>query len=55
MKELKLMDMMLRAYPYCVINIKVANEYLSQGGMADSEHFRKWLEANGYWRTYFNS
>ena len=46
---------MLDVYPYCVVNVDTAFEYIEQGGQVDVEQFRQWLEINGYWRTYFNN
>ena len=51
----KLVDKMLEVYPYCVINVEVAFEFIEQGGQVDTKQFKKWLEMNGYWRTYFNN
>lgn len=51
----KLVDKMLEAYPYCVINVEVAFEFIEQGGQVSVKQFKEWLEMNGYWRTYFNN
>lgn len=50
-----LVDKMLKAYPYCVINVEVAFEFIEQGGQVSVKQFKEWLETNGYWRTYFNN
>lgn len=51
----RLMDKMLAAYPYCVVNVKTALEFIEQGGQVNVKQFKEWLETNGYWRTYFNN
>lgn len=50
-----LVTKMLRAYPYCAVNVKVAFEFIEQGGQVSTKQFKEWLMMNGYWRTYFNS
>lgn len=50
-----LVDKMLTAYPYCVVNLETAFEFIEQGGQVNVEQFKEWLEINGYWRTYFNN
>lgn len=50
-----LMDRMLMTYPYCIVNVKTAFEFIEQGGQVDVKQFKEWLETNGYWRTYYNN
>lgn len=51
----KLIDKMLKEYPYCVVNVETASEFIEQGGQVSVKQFRDWLMTNGYWRTYFNN
>lgn len=51
----RLVDGMLRVYPYCVVNTEVAFEFIEHGGQVNVGQFKEWLEVNGYWRTYFNN
>lgn len=51
----RLVDMLVSAYPYCVVNLETAFEFIEQGGQVNVEQFKEWLETNGYWRTYFNN
>lgn len=50
-----LMHKMLKAYPYCIVNLKAVSEFIEQGGQVNVKQFKEWLEINGYWRTYFNN
>lgn len=50
-----LVDKTLREYPYCVVNVETAFEFIEQGGQVNVKQFKEWLETNGYWRTYFNN
>ena len=50
-----LVDKMLRAYPYRVVNVETAFKFIEQGGHVNVEQFKNWLETNGYWLTYYNS
>ena len=50
-----LVDKMLRAYPYCVVNVETAFKFIEKGGHVNVEQFKNWLETNGYWLTYYNS
>lgn len=34
-----LVDKMLMAYPYCVVNVETAFEFIEQGGQINVEHF----------------
>lgn len=53
-KEKKLIERMMSAYPYCVVSTKAVSEYIGQGGQVDVDAFRAWMQANGWWRTYYD-
>lgn len=53
-KAENLVGKMLKAYPYIVVNMETAFEYIEQGGQVNVKHLKEWLETNGYWRTYYN-
>lgn len=53
-KAENLVGKMLKAYPYIVVNMETAFEYIEQGGQVNVKQFKEWLETNGYWRTYYN-
>lgn len=50
-----LVDKMFMAYPYVVVNMETAFEFIEQGGQVNVKQFKEWLEINGYWRTYFDN
>lgn len=49
----QLVDKMLDEYPYGVFAVETAFEFIENGGQVDISAFRIWMEANGYWRDYF--
>lgn len=49
----KLIEKMMDEYPYGVFSVEVAFEFIENGGQVDTSAFRIWMEANGYWRDYF--
>ena len=49
----QLVDKMLDEYPYGVFAVETAFEFIENGGQVDTSAFRIWMEANGYWRDYF--
>ena len=49
----QLVDKMLDEYPYGVFAVETAFEFIENGGQVDTSDFRTWMEANGYWRDYF--
>lgn len=49
----QLVDKMLDEYPYGVFAVDTAFEFIENGGQVDITAFRLWMEAEGYWRSYF--
>lgn len=49
----KLIEKMMDEYPYGVFSVDTAFEFIENGGQVDTSAFRIWMEANGYWRDYF--
>lgn len=49
----QLVDKMLDEYTYGVFAVETAFEFIENGGQVDTSAFRIWMEANGYWRDYF--